>query len=94
MRSVLVSFGLLSIFMLVSSLPLGPATLEKRQLSNTNDPLGILSNGSLSGVADALGSVTDTLGAVTDAVPGPDALGGVPGALPDTFAPAAPAAAF
>ncbi|KAG1376355.1 hypothetical protein G6F61_007666 [Rhizopus arrhizus] len=31
MRSVLVSFGLLSVFMLVSSLPLGPATLEKRQ---------------------------------------------------------------
>ncbi|KAG1056998.1 hypothetical protein G6F43_001130 [Rhizopus delemar] len=32
MRSVLVIFGLLSAFMLVSSLPLDPATLEKRQL--------------------------------------------------------------
>jgi hypothetical protein len=30
MRSVFVFFGLLSAFMLVSSLPLGPATLEKR----------------------------------------------------------------
>ncbi|KAG1386861.1 hypothetical protein G6F58_013754 [Rhizopus delemar] len=30
MRSLLVSFGLLSVFMLVSSLPLAPATLEKR----------------------------------------------------------------
>ena len=30
MRSILVFFGLLSVFMLVSSLPLGPATLEKR----------------------------------------------------------------
>ncbi|EIE90605.1 hypothetical protein RO3G_15316 [Rhizopus delemar RA 99-880] len=31
MRSVLVIFGLLSAFMFVSSLPLGPATLEERQ---------------------------------------------------------------
>ncbi|KAG1401138.1 hypothetical protein G6F60_006593 [Rhizopus arrhizus] len=30
MLSVLIFFGLLSAFMLVSSLPLGPATLEKR----------------------------------------------------------------
>ncbi|EIE88939.1 hypothetical protein G6F46_008006 [Rhizopus delemar] len=32
MHSVLVIFGLLSVFMLVSSLPLGPSILEKRQL--------------------------------------------------------------
>ncbi|KAG1036376.1 hypothetical protein G6F43_013061 [Rhizopus delemar] len=36
MRSVLVIFGLLSVFMLVFSLPLGPATLEKRQLPDPN----------------------------------------------------------
>ncbi|KAG0745319.1 hypothetical protein G6F57_009344 [Rhizopus arrhizus] len=36
MRSVLVSFGLLPAFMLVFSLPLSPATLEKRQsIANT-----------------------------------------------------------
>ncbi|EIE88877.1 hypothetical protein RO3G_13588 [Rhizopus delemar RA 99-880] len=32
MHSVLVIFGLLFAFMLVSSLPLGPSILEKRQL--------------------------------------------------------------
>ena len=36
MRSVLVFFGLLSAFMLVSSLPLGPATLEKRLPSGSS----------------------------------------------------------
>ncbi|EIE88957.1 hypothetical protein G6F46_003916 [Rhizopus delemar] len=40
MRSVLVIFGLLSAFMLVSSLPLGPATLEKRQVPDPNALVG------------------------------------------------------
>ncbi|KAG0734371.1 hypothetical protein G6F33_009732 [Rhizopus arrhizus] len=70
MRSVLVSFGLLSVFMLVSSLPLGPATLEKRQGFNPNDLLGSFSNGFLSGVPGADSGVTDAVSGVTDVVSG------------------------
>ncbi|KAG0778139.1 hypothetical protein G6F22_011414 [Rhizopus arrhizus] len=61
MRSVLVSFGLLSVFMLVSSLPLGPATLEKRQYFN--DGIDVMS-----GNTDCLN--TD----ITNRIPG---IGGV-----------------
>ena len=58
MRSFLVFFGLLSAFMLVSSLPLGPATLEKRQgvpgIFLIEDTAGI-AGGAASGVTDAVG---------------------------------------
>ena len=57
MRSVLVSFGLLSVFILVSSLPLGPATLEKRQIFDPNDPF----SNSLDALLSPAGTVTDTV---------------------------------
>ncbi|KAG1125203.1 hypothetical protein G6F38_013847 [Rhizopus arrhizus] len=43
MRSVLVFFGLLSAFMLVSSLPLDPNLLEKRFLGTSSKTLGAAS---------------------------------------------------
>jgi hypothetical protein len=46
MRSTLVFLGLLSVFMLVSSLPLGSATLEKGQ---TDGPTNTISDGPLHG---------------------------------------------
>ena len=56
MRSVLVSFGLLSVFMLVSSLPLGPATLEKRQFPGSSDDRLSVISGVLGGFGGNYGA--------------------------------------
>ncbi|KAG1145145.1 hypothetical protein G6F37_005843 [Rhizopus arrhizus] len=58
MRSVLVFFGLFSAFMLVSSLPLGSATLEKRQVPDPKAITGGLPviGGFLGGIGGAGGN--------------------------------------
>ncbi|KAG0732135.1 hypothetical protein G6F57_021450 [Rhizopus arrhizus] len=58
MHSFLVFFGLLSAFMLISSLPLGPATLEKRQLPDTSAIAGGLpATGGLPVIGGLLGGI-------------------------------------
>ncbi|KAG0739660.1 hypothetical protein G6F29_002528 [Rhizopus arrhizus] len=54
MLSVLIFFGLLSAFMLVSSLPLGPATLEKRLPDGIGGSLDSIPN-----IGNLLGSASN-----------------------------------
>jgi hypothetical protein len=69
MRSVLIFFGLLSAFMLVSSLPLGPATLEKRQvLGGTVSNIGAITGEIGRNAAGAVDPVLNVAGAAAPAL--------------------------
>ncbi|KAG1122967.1 hypothetical protein G6F37_010123 [Rhizopus arrhizus] len=77
MRLPLIFFGLSSVFIIVSSLPLGSVGLEKKQ--DLGDAVGRVAGG----VGDTVGGVGDAVGAVGDVV---SAVVGAGGAVTDSSA--------
>ncbi|EIE86041.1 hypothetical protein G6F46_007485 [Rhizopus delemar] len=68
MRLSLLFFGLSSVFMIASSLPLGSIGLEKRQAGGIGQGVGNSASGAGQGAGNAVGQVAGAAKGATDAI--------------------------